>query len=243
MAENGKKALQGVRVLELGPYVALPLTGRILASLGAEVIKVETNKVLDEMSFIPAWSRGAGQPDFQRIKKRVSIDVRTPGGLEVFRELVKVSDVFMTNFRRNILDRWGIDFPAVRELRPDIILMWQTGLGGIGPYYTYKSYGILVQHMGGVSLMTGDEGEPPSAINTSYSDYHTGVFQPSAIIGGTDAAKDDRRASDHGVVDIQVRGGDSRSVHPGLSSERKAAAAHWQSRHGFRSSRSVPVPG
>ena len=135
------------------------------------------------MSFIPAWSRGAGQPDFQRAKKRVSIDVRTPGGLEVFRELVKVSDVFMTNFRRNILDRWGIDFPAVRELRPDIILMWQTGLGGIGPYYTYKSYGILVQHMGGVSLMTGDEGEPPSAINTSYSDYHTGVFQPSAIIG------------------------------------------------------------
>ena len=183
MDGNGKKALQGVRVLELGPYVALPLTGRILASLGAEVIKVETNKVLDEMAFIPAWSRGAGQPDFQRIKKRVSIDVRTEGGLEVFRELVKVSDVFMTNFRRNILDRWGIDFPAVRQLRPDIILMWQTGLGGIGPYYTYKSYGILVQHMGGVSLMTGDEGEPPSAINTSYSDYHTGVFQPSAIIG------------------------------------------------------------
>ena len=183
MDTNGKKALQGVRILELGPYVALPLTGRILASLGAEVIKVETNKVLDEMSFIPAWSRGAGQPDFQRMKKRVSIDVRTPGGLEVFRELVKVSDVFMTNFRRNILDRWGIDFPALRELRPDIILMWQTGLGGIGPYYTYKSYGILVQHMGGVSLMTGDEGEPPSAINTSYSDYHTGVFQPSAIIG------------------------------------------------------------
>ena len=177
------KALSGLRIIELGPYVALPLTGRILASLGAEVIKVETNKVLDEMAFIPAWSRGAGQPDFQRSKKRVSIDVRTPGGLEVFQELVKVSDVFMTNFRRNILDRWGIDFPAVRQLRPDIILMWQTGLGGIGPYYTYKSYGILVQHMGGVSLMTGDEGEPPSAINTSYSDYHTGVFQPSAIIG------------------------------------------------------------
>ncbi len=177
------KALEGIRVLELGPYVALPLTGRILASMGAEVIKVETNKVLDEMSFIPAWSRGAGQPEFQRAKKRVSLDVRTPGGLEVFKELVKISDVFMTNFRRNILDRWGIDFPDVRRLRPDIILMWQTGLGGIGPYYTYKSYGILVQHMGGVSLMSGDEGSPPAAINTSYSDYHTGVFQPAAILG------------------------------------------------------------
>ena len=178
-----KKALEGVRVLELGPYVALPMTGRILASLGAEVIKVETNKVLDEMNFIPAWSRGGGQPEFQRAKKRITIDVRTTGGLEVFKELVKVSDVFMTNFRRNILDRWGIDFPELRRLRSDIILMWQTGLGGIGPYYTYKSYGILVQHMGGVSLMSGEEGEPPATINTSYSDYHTGVFQPVAIMG------------------------------------------------------------
>jgi formyl-CoA transferase len=66
---NQNKPLSGVRVLELGPYVALPLTGRILASLGAEVIKVETNKVLDEMNFIPAWSRGGGQPEFQRGKK------------------------------------------------------------------------------------------------------------------------------------------------------------------------------
>ena len=103
-----KKALAGVRILELGPYVALPMTGRILAAMGAEVIKVETNKVLDEMNFIPAWSRGGGQPEFQRAKKRITIDVRTPDGLEVFKELVKVSDVFMTNFRRNILDRWGI---------------------------------------------------------------------------------------------------------------------------------------
>jgi benzylsuccinate CoA-transferase BbsF subunit len=180
---DAKKPLSGIRILELGPYVALPLTGRILASMGAEVIKVETNKVLDEMNFIPAWSRGGGQPEFQRGKKRITIDVRTPDGLEVFKELVKVSDVFMTNFRRNILDRWGIDFPDLRKLRQDIILMWQTGLGGIGPYYTYKSYGILVQHMGGVSLMSGEEGEPPATINSSYSDYHTGVFQPVAIMG------------------------------------------------------------
>ena len=128
------QALKGLRVLELGPYVALPLTGRILASLGAEVIKVETNKVLDEMAFIPAWSRGAGQPEFQRNKKRISLDVRTPDGLAVFQKLLSISDVFITNFRRNILDRWGIDFPEVRSIRPDIVVMWQTGLGGIGPY-------------------------------------------------------------------------------------------------------------
>ena len=177
------KALEGIRVLEFGPYVALPLTGRLLASLGAEVIKVETNKVLDEMAFIPAWSRGAGQPDYQRGKKRISLDVRTQRGRDILLELVKVSDVFMTNFRRSVLDRWGIDFPQVQQVRPDIIIMWQTGLGGLGPYYTYKSYGILVQHMTGVSLQTGYPGAPPGFVNTSYSDYHTGVFQPFAIIG------------------------------------------------------------
>ena len=177
------KALGSIRVLELGPYVGLPLTGRILASLGAEVIRVETNKALDEMTFIPAWSRGAGQPDYNRQKKRITLDVRTPEGKELFMDLVKTSDVFMTNFRRSVLARWGIDFPEVRQVRPDIIIMWQTALGGRGPYYTYKSFGILVQHMSGVSMMTGDEGDSPGTINSSYSDYHTGVFQPLAIIG------------------------------------------------------------
>ena len=178
-----KKALEGLRVVEFGPYVALPLTGRILASLGAEIIKVETNKVLDDMAFIPAWSRGAGQPDYQMLKKRITLDVRTPEGKDIFMELIKISDVFMTNFRRNILERWGIDFPEIRKARPDIIIMWQTGLGGSGPYHTYKSYGILVQHMAGVSTMSGAEGDPPATTNSSYSDYHTGVFQPVAIIG------------------------------------------------------------
>ncbi len=175
-------ALTGIRVVEFGPYVALPLTGRILGSLGAEVIKVETNKVLDEMAFIPAWSRGAGQPEYQRGKRRITLDVRTPEGRELMLALARVSDVFMTNFRRNVLARWGIDFPAIREQRPDAIIMWQTGLGGHGPYYTYKSFGILVQHLSGVSLMTGLPDEPPGVVNTSYSDYHTGVFQPAGII-------------------------------------------------------------
>ena len=180
--QRNAQRLTGIRVVEFGPYVALPLTGRILGSLGAEVIKVETNKVLDEMAFIPAWSRGAGQPEYQRGKRRITLDVRTDAGRDLILEMVRISDVFMTNFRRNVLDRWGIDFPEIRRQRPDSIIMWQTGLGGHGPYYTYKSFGILVQHLSGVSLMTGLPGDPPGVVNTSYSDYHTGVFQPAGII-------------------------------------------------------------
>lgn len=207
------RALEGLRVVEFGPYVALPLAGRILASLGAQVVKVETNKVLDEMAFIPAWSRGAGQPDYQRGKVRVTIDVRTPEGRDTILELISISDVFMTNFRRNILDRWGIDFPTVRETRPDIIIMWQTGLGGHGPYYTYKPYGILVQHMSGVSLQTGLPGAPPGVVNSSYSDYHTGVFQPAAVIG---ALMRRRRTGKGATMESSVFKSGAATVGPGV---------------------------
>ena len=207
------RALEGTRVVELGPYVALPLAGRILASMGAQVVKVETNKVLDEMAFIPAWSRGAGQPDYQRGKVRVTIDVRTPQGRDVLLELISISDVFMTNFRRNILDRWGVDFPIIRKTRPDIIIMWQTGLGGHGPYYTYKPYGILVQHMSGVSLQTGLPGAPPGVVNSSYSDYHTGVFQPAAVIG---ALMRRRRTGKGATMESSVFKSGAATVGPGV---------------------------
>lgn len=178
-----EKALEGIRAVEFGPYVALPLTGRILASLGAEVIKVETNKGLDEMVFIPAWAKGAGQPEYQLGKKRITLDVRLPKGREIFFRLIKMSDVLMTNFRRDVLSRWGVDFTQIREVNPNIIIMWQTGLGGTGPYRTYKCFGNLVQHMAGVSMMSGfPDNAAPGTVNCSYSDYHCGVFQPLAII-------------------------------------------------------------
>lgn len=175
--------LQGVRVLELGPYIALPLTGRILAALGAEVIKLETNRVLDLMVFIPPWGRGMGQPEYQALKRRITLDVRMPAGRKVFERLLRISDVFMTNFRRDVLARWGIDFPTIREVKPDIIILWQTSFGGSGPYERYKMYGIMMQHISGISLMSGfPEPALSGCINSAYSDYHTPVFQALGVI-------------------------------------------------------------
>ena len=74
--------LRSIRVIDLSGVLAGPYATYQLGLLGAEVIKVETNKVLDEMNFIPAWSRGGGQPEFQRAKKRITIDVRTPDGMD-----------------------------------------------------------------------------------------------------------------------------------------------------------------
>lgn len=174
-------ALQGVRVLELGPYVALPLTGRILSALGAEVIKVETNSFMDVMNYIPHYEAGVGRPEYEILKRRVSLNVNHPEAKAVMEKLVRASDVFITNFRQGVLKRWGIDFPALKEINPDLNIVWQTGAGEGKPYNGFKFYGMPSQHVG-VSSMTGFEDEVLSATNTSYSDYHCGLYNVLAVI-------------------------------------------------------------
>jgi len=92
-----KKALEGVRVIEFGLYIALPLATRLLASMGAEVIKVETLTSLDMSWFGPLYAPGALQLEYRPLKRNVTLDVRKPRGKEVMEELIKKSDVFMTN--------------------------------------------------------------------------------------------------------------------------------------------------
>jgi benzylsuccinate CoA-transferase BbsF subunit len=169
--------LKGIRVIELGLYAALPLTGRILASLGAEVIKIETNKALDTQYTAPVWSPGAAQPNFQLGKLRITLDIRSSEGREIFMKLLKKSDIFMTNFRRGTLARWGIDFPDIKVAHPKIIILSQQAMGSRGPYNSYKVYGAMVQNMCGISLMTGFSGPDMATANTFYSDYHAAIFQ------------------------------------------------------------------
>ncbi|MFI5394263.1 MAG: CaiB/BaiF CoA transferase family protein [Candidatus Binatia bacterium] len=180
-----RPVLDGLRVIEFGPFIALPLTGRILAALGAEVIKVETNKLLDQLIFAPPWGKGMGQPEYQALKRRITLDVRTPEGAALLKRLIAVSDVFMTNFRRGALARWGIDLDELHRDHPQLIIVHQGGFGS-GPYESYKLYGIMAQHLCGVSTMSGSDGAPPCCLNSAYSDYHTPLLQALAVLGALD---------------------------------------------------------
>lgn len=193
-------ALQGIRIIEFGPYVALPLTGRILASLGAEVIKVETNNFMDVMNYIPRYEPGVGRPEYELLKRRVSLNVNHPEGKAVMAKLVGASNVFMTNFRRGVLKRWGIDFPELKAINPKINILWQTGAGRGEPYEGYKVYGMPSQHVG-ASSMTGFEDEVLSATNTSYSDYHCGLYNALAVIS---ALLSQRRTSEPVSVETSI---------------------------------------
>ncbi len=187
-------------MIEFGPFIALPITGRILAALGAEVIKVETNRQLDQLNFVPPWGMGMGQPEYQALKRRVTLDVRRPGGADVLRRLIAASDVFMTNFRREALVRWGLDLDELRERHPALTVVHQTGFGA-GPYERHKLYGIMAQHVCGVSTLSGQPDEPPCCLNSAYSDYHTPLFQALAVLGALDRR---RRTGRGGFVEGSI---------------------------------------
>jgi len=173
--------LEGVRVVEFGPFIALPLTGRILAALGASVIKVESNKVPDQLAFVPPWGPGMGQPEYQALKRRITLDVRMPEGAAILRRLLATADVFLTNFRREALARWSLDLDELRRDYPRLIVVHQSGFGR-GPYEGYKLYGIMAQHLCGVSTMSGEADAPPCCLNSAYSDYHTPLLQALAVL-------------------------------------------------------------
>jgi benzylsuccinate CoA-transferase BbsF subunit len=177
-----KKALEGVRVLEFGLYIALPLATRLLASMGAEVIKVETLTSLDMSWFGPIFAPGSLQLEYRPLKRNVTLDVRKPKGKEVMEELIKKSDIYITNLGEGALTKYGLTFDHVRSLKEDLIVLWQTGLGSTGPYGGYKAYGRLMQHACAISTMSGTP-DNLGVANISYSDYHTSVFNAMALIG------------------------------------------------------------
>jgi benzylsuccinate CoA-transferase BbsF subunit len=177
-----KKALEGIRVIEFGLYLALPLATRLMAAMGAEVIKVETLTSLDMSWFGPIYAPGSLQLEYRPLKRNVTLDVRQPKGKEVMEELIKKSDVYMTNLGEGFLTKFGLDFKHIQSLKKDLIVLWQTGLGSVGPYGGFKAYGRLMQHACAVSTLTGSA-DTLGVANISYSDYHTSIFNAMAVIG------------------------------------------------------------
>ncbi len=177
-----KKALEGIRVIEFGLYIALPLATRLLASMGAEVIKVETLTSLDMSWFGPIFAPGSLQLEYRPLKRNVTLDVRKPKGKEVMEKLIKESDVLITNLGEGALTKYGLTFDHIRSLKKNLVIVWQTGLGSTGPYGGYKAYGRLMQHACGISTMSGTP-DNLGVANISYSDYHTSVFNAMGIIG------------------------------------------------------------
>lgn len=177
-----RKPLEGIRVLELGNFVAAPFAGKLFAEFGAEVIKVEDPKKGDP---IRNWSVLHGDTSLwwyvhARNKKSVAIDLRVPEGQELIRELAEDVDVVLENFRPGTLEKWGIGYEDLKKINPSLIMTRISGFGQTGPYRDRAGFGSVGEAMGGLRYLTGDPDRPPSRTGLALGDSISGLY---AVIG------------------------------------------------------------
>ncbi len=172
MTETQPLPLEGVRVVEFTHMVMGPTCGMILGDLGAEVIKVEPVTGDNTRKLVGS---GAGFfPTFNRNKKSIAVDVKSPQGREIVLKLIGSADVFSENFKAGAMEKLGFDYASLSRLNPRLIYVAHKGFLP-GPYEHRTALDEVVQMMGGLAYMTGPEGRPLRA-GASVNDIMGGMF-------------------------------------------------------------------
>ena len=182
--------LSGVRVLEFVHMIMGPSCGLVLADLGAEVIKIEPLAGDNTRRLV---GTGAGfWATYNRNKKSLAVDLKSPAGMEIVRKLLATADVVTENFRPGTMDKLGLGYEDAKKLRPEIIYCSLKGFLP-GPYEQRTALDEVVQMMGGLAYMTGPEGRPLRA-GASVNDIMGGMFGAIAIL----AALHERKTTGRG---------------------------------------------
>jgi benzylsuccinate CoA-transferase BbsF subunit len=173
-----KRVLEGVKVLDLTWFGAGPIATRTLAGLGADVVRVETEKRPDGLRIGAPRPPGATSlnvsgyyNNFNADKRSVTIDLTTPAGRELGHRLVKWADVMMTNMTARAVRNIGMTWDEVRALNPSIIALYQPMQGMTGPHAEFGGFGAVLSTICGLNYLAGYEKNPPSGVGTNYPDY------------------------------------------------------------------------
>ncbi len=181
---NPQLPLEGVRVLDLGTRIAAPFAATLLAEFGAEVYKVElpgSGDFLREIGpFVGDYSLWWAVDN--RAKKSITLDLRHPEGRELFLRLVPHVDVIVENFRPGTLEEWGLDYPRLRSLNPQLILARVSVYGQTGPYRSRPGLDRIGIAFGGLLYLTGYPDRPPVRPGILVADYLTAVFNAFGIV-------------------------------------------------------------
>ncbi len=169
--------LTGIRVLDFGQMWAGPHVTQWLSVAGAEVLKIETTLKIDFMrnvgipASIPFSERtanhGSAFASLNYGKKSLTLNMRMPGAIEIFKDLVKISDVVTENFGGAVLDRWGIGYKDLQKFKPDIILYAGSGYGRTGPHSERPAYAEIVEAFDGSSSANGYPGGDPNTVGVA----------------------------------------------------------------------------
>ena len=176
MTETG--ALTGVKVLDMGRVLAGPLCTSILGDMGADVIKLETPNGGDHArSTIPL---GGYFAVFNRNKRGITLDLKK--GKDIFLKLIEEVDVVVENFRPGVMNKLGLGYEQLKEIKPGIIYAAISGYGQEGPYSQWAGYDPMAQAMSGVMSVTGFDGNPPVRCGASFVDVMAAVNTALGIV-------------------------------------------------------------
>jgi CoA:oxalate CoA-transferase len=178
------KPLEGLVVLDLSRVLAAPFTGMILADMGANVIKVEARGKGDDSRAYPPFVKGesAYYMSLNRGKRSMTLNLKSPDGKQILKDLVKKADVLVENFRGGTMDKLGLGYDVLHEINPKLIYSACTGFGMTGPYKTDPAYDVIVQGMGGIMSITGQPGGEPTKCGASIGDITAGLFSAIGIM-------------------------------------------------------------
>ena len=179
-------SLRGIRVLELAQIMAGPTCGLLLADLGAEVIKIEKTPFGDDTrNFLPPDIKGesAAFMMMNRNKKGIVLNLKDKDGIEIFKRMIKNSDVVLENFRKGTLDKLGVGYDVISKINPKIILCEISGYGRTGPYADKGGFDLVAQGMSGLMSITGESKEkPPMKVGAPITDITAGLLAASGIL-------------------------------------------------------------
>jgi crotonobetainyl-CoA:carnitine CoA-transferase CaiB-like acyl-CoA transferase len=174
------RPLAGLRVVDIATYIAAPYCATIMAEFGAEVIKVEQPKVGDpcrrlgtvsECGETMVWLSEA------RNKKSVTLNLKSPKGAAILKQLVAKADALTENFQPGTLEGWGLGWDVLKAVNPRLVMLRVSGYGQTGPYSRKPGFGRIGNAFGGISYLSGDPDRPPATPGSAtLADYMAGLY-------------------------------------------------------------------
>ncbi|MDP2951692.1 MAG: CoA transferase, partial [Chloroflexota bacterium] len=202
--------LEGIRVCDLSWVITGPYCTQIMAEMGAEVIRIESQQRLDNYRDARTWPRGWADniPGVNRggtfnscnlSKKSCTLDLTRPEGLALAQSIAKVSDVVVESFGTGVAERLGLSYATLKEVKPDIIMLRMSATGHRGPWRDYSGFGPTVHALSGMTCLTSYPEYPPSGPGFAYADHVSGLY---ACLSLLEALEHKRKTGEGQYIDI-----------------------------------------
>ena len=195
--------LTGLKVLDISTVYAAPITAMLLGDMGADVLKVEHPN--GDPARTHGWNReghGLWWKVIARNKRAVTLNLSTPEGQELLRELAADADVLVENFRPGVLEKWGLGPDVLLQRNPRLVVLRVTGFGQEGPYSERRAFGTLMEAMSGFAHQTGQEDGPPTLPPFGLADGVAGIAGAYAVL--TALYHRDARGGAGQVIDLAL---------------------------------------